>query len=60
MDVPTLCPNCDGKGCEDCLQLGFIGPVSQEAKDRVNDLFYKKLAKQDPNHPWLKRRERNG
>lgn len=60
MDVPTLCPSCDGKGCEDCLHLGFIGPLSQATKDCINALFYKKLAEHDPNHPWLKRRNENG
>lgn len=60
MDVPTLCPSCNGKGCEDCLGLGFIAPVSQAEIDRVTDLFYKKLAAQSPDHPWIKRRNASG
>ncbi len=56
MDAPTVCPNCNSKGCEDCLGLGFIAPVSQKQVNRVRDLFYEKLAVQHPDHPWLKRK----
>ncbi len=59
MDVPTVCPNCNGKGCEDCLHLGFIAPVSQESLDRARLLFCQKLAERYPDHPWLKRKDAN-
>lgn len=49
------CPGCKGKGCEWCAGLGIIPAVSQAQKDRINKLFLEKLAKLEPDHPWVKR-----
>jgi hypothetical protein len=38
---------------EDC---GLIDPNYDSATDRVHALFMQKLAVEEPNHPWLKRR----
>lgn len=40
---------------EDC---GLIDPNYDSATDRVRALFMQKLAKEEPDHPWVKRDEK--
>ena len=43
---------------ERCAEdLKLIDPNYDHAWERVNDLFYQKLAAKNPDHPWLKKRQ---
>jgi hypothetical protein len=67
----VTCENCNGDGgcdecdmsnfreCEQCLGVGEWPEIDTEQKQRIDALFHAKLAREDPNHPWLDRASRH-